>query len=314
MVTATSNGPIGIAPNHCLEEHPTDVASSDALTAADWRRPRCEKLGRSWAAPLFFLVSVLSHAALLCAVVLSLSNSEPGGGGVVLDAISVEIVMSDTLESFRPTVATASSASSISPEVVTIPSVPDGSENLPPTTPSVSNEAHAVTEEKASPTEPAKTHPLDGLTSERAELAVSEPSRRAEPVEPVEASIPPTVAQPVNAPAAAAAPSAALSKSGSNASEGKAAASPGQIAKYALDVRAVLGRARPKGTRDRGKLIATFEIGPDGRVVTCIVTKGSGSEELDRATTQAIRALKFPEPPAHMTTAQRTFSVPFEFR
>lgn len=261
------------------------------------------------------LASVVIHLSLLTPLVLIVSDEGIGGGGVKLDAISVELVVSDTLESLRPTAATSASAGAPNLEAATSPGSGDA---VAAVAAAASGDAAETPKLYDPPFEMAAVSrevPLERVVpDEPAEIVVREVPRRPEKAEEIDATVNPSAAQQSVPPLAPPPAATSLSTSGNDANEGKAAASPGQIARYATEVRTVLGRARPKSANEKGKLIATFEIGSDGRVTYCNITKSSGSDALDRVTAQSIRALPFPPPPHLMTAAQRTFSVPFQFK
>ena len=84
---------------------------------------------------------------------------------------------------------------------------------------------------------------------------------------------------------------------------------------YAADVWRHLARFRPRGLRLKGQVMVRIDIGADGRLVDAALHRSSGSDRLDRlALDAAMRAAPYPVPPAALTTADRQFTIPFDFR
>jgi len=98
------------------------------------------------------------------------------------------------------------------------------------------------------------------------------------------------------------------------AQPGAAGASPGEISRYAMAVRAALARSKPRGTREIGTVTISFAIGPRGEVHFARVSGSSGRAALDEATLTAVKRTTFPVPPAGMSVDQLTYVVPFRFK
>jgi protein TonB len=92
-----------------------------------------------------------------------------------------------------------------------------------------------------------------------------------------------------------------------------AAASPGEISRYANQVRAALARNKPKGRRLRGTATIMFVISQSGKVASARVARTSGSEQLDQIVLRTVERTAFPGPPAGMSESQLTYVIPFRF-
>jgi TonB family protein len=89
-----------------------------------------------------------------------------------------------------------------------------------------------------------------------------------------------------------------------------AGAAPGEVARYAADVRRVLSRNRPKSDWPAGRLRLAFTVSDGGAVANVAVVEASGNGRLDRLATEWISATRFPAPPDGMTDAERTYAIP----
>ena len=129
------------------------------------------------------------------------------------------------------------------------------------------------------------------------------------------------VSEPAAAPAATA--SAAAGGVATQAAEAsaepvpaEAGASPGEVDRYGGAVSRALNRMLGKlaGSRRRGLVRIQFLIGEKGDVVDIQVKESSGDAALDTLASRLLRQASFPEPPARMTQAQRTYVVPVRVR
>ena len=98
------------------------------------------------------------------------------------------------------------------------------------------------------------------------------------------------------------------------ATSAAAQATQGQVARYAMLVRAALGSARPAHTGGRGRVIVRFTINEAGSVSYASVTTSSGNAELDEGALSSVRNNAFPPPPPALSEGQRQFLVPFDFK
>jgi protein TonB len=92
-----------------------------------------------------------------------------------------------------------------------------------------------------------------------------------------------------------------------------AAASPGDVDRYARSVRAALARNKPKGRSARGITTIVFVISTNGTVSAARVSRSSGSDRLDQLVLETVQRTAFPSPPAGMRENQRTYVIPFRF-
>ena len=96
---------------------------------------------------------------------------------------------------------------------------------------------------------------------------------------------------------------------------GAAAASPGVAVAYARAVASALGHTRPKAHASvSGTVRIRFAIGDTGGVDDIVLEQSSGRMALDTVAIEAVRRTRFPAPPSGLTSAQRTFEVPYHFR
>jgi TonB family protein len=95
---------------------------------------------------------------------------------------------------------------------------------------------------------------------------------------------------------------------------GPASASPGAIQQYAAKVREALARNKPSGFGNRGTATIKFSVSPAGKAGSVEVANSSGIAALDQSAMDAVSRTLFPEPPAGMSEAQRTYAVPFHFK
>ena len=96
---------------------------------------------------------------------------------------------------------------------------------------------------------------------------------------------------------------------------GAAATSPGAVAAYARAVANALGHSRPKSHLPAsGTVRILFAIGEDGGVDELVLKRSSGRTTLDTVAIEAVRRTRFPAPPSGLTSAQRTFEIPYHFR
>ena len=96
---------------------------------------------------------------------------------------------------------------------------------------------------------------------------------------------------------------------------GAAAASPGAAVAYARAVASALGHSRPKAHHPVGGTVRIlFAIGDDGGVDELVLKRSSGRTTLDTVAIEAVRRTRFPTPPSGLSSAQRTFEIPYHFR
>jgi TonB family protein len=270
---------------------PTRAEGAPASLDAAYRSSHPPDRGgrRVWVAAL--AIAFTAHAAVLYAVVREAEASLAGGGGQVVDAISVTMVNSNVLESRDPErtqPAPAAAAASV-----------ENTDGAPEST-----AAAATTEQreamKEQPEEP-KQRPVD------------EPVREADAVLEVPRETRQQQKQESAAPAAGGAASRSDAASDAKTSA-PAAASPGAVREYARYVVQALAKEKPKGTGVVGTTLVRFVIAGDGGLASAEVLKSSGTPKLDELALGVVHHVKFPRPPAGMTPLQLTFDIPYHFR
>ncbi len=87
------------------------------------------------------------------------------------------------------------------------------------------------------------------------------------------------------------------------------------LAAYSRLVWARIERRKPRDIHAPGVATVTFAIDTDGSLLSATISGSSGIDSLDRAAISAVASsAPFPQPPPGTTSAQRVFSIPFEFR
>lgn len=267
-----------------------------------------------------YLVSAALHAAVLIWLV-GVASSGVGGGGEMLEGISVELIRSASIDSESPVEQPATSPP---------PSSATGNEMSPSDVESeaVAEARAALQEEKVKLPEPEaadlakhETSPDGTMAMQKEPPPVSHHDRSKEP-RPVrrEAN---QAAQQISGKdkqdreaIAESRRGAAMtgSSSATIAAPAAAGASAGELARYALQVRKVLARHQPKHIALRGRVMIGFGIRSSGAVSYVEVVRSSGHAKLDQSAVAAIRSISFPPPPAGMTPKQLSYNIPIEFQ
>jgi len=229
------------------------------------------------------VAAIVIHCSAALAFWLGVLDSKPeGGGGQYLESISVDLVPSQVLESRRP-------------------SRPDEHGGG-----SVAELANANGDREQTAEKP--------IEQETEKSAV-----KAEEVQKQSADSVPLAPKPVELPKAketAQAKGATVSAlvNSSAASAAGAAASPGEISRYAAKVREALARNRPHGLTHKGTTTIAFAIDKSGKLVFARITDSSGELSVDDAVLAAVRRTVFPLPPQDMAARQLSYVVPFRFK
>ena len=270
-----------------------DVA--DALEGAQARsraRP-----GRMF--PIVMGLSFAAHAIVAAAFLIGPAQVNAGGGVQEFEVISVALISASDLQA-------ASRSSAANPVVQAEPA-----QDRPPSVLSdgaVPARPEATIASAAEPVLPSPAldtsilpMPPDVPTKLETIAKPTEPDRRVD--KPDQAALPSQ---------SGGAPSAAVSI-GSNAS-GEAAASQGEMDRYARDIALAVARNRPKSAGAKGRVTVEFTVSAvDGGVASIKIFKSSGSSTLDALATSVVSKSKFPPVPIGMTPAQLTYRVPFAF-
>lgn len=285
------------------------------------------------------LVAALGHLGLLAALAW-VPSGQAGAGGIDIEATSVEVSLlpATALQSRIETRSIAAGAAltvdatdgaslSAAPSATPAPSAKPPAETPPPP-------AEVLLEAKPEPVDPdapalpaAEKRPETTARSDATpppEPIEQKPQERPTEAEPSrtetsrDATAPATARETPSATEAATVGGAAAraESAAQQATAGAAAASPGQIAAYAKSVVGALARTAPRtaGTAGRGTVRVEFAIGDDGAIELLKVKQSSGRPRLDDLALAAVRATRFPAPPAGLTLPQRTYEVPYHFR
>ncbi|MEZ5853009.1 MAG: TonB family protein [Hyphomicrobiaceae bacterium] len=269
------------------------------------------------------LAAALVHVLGLAALGLHQPATE-GGGGVTLDAVSVEVVLvapaaaaarrgQDVIAGTAGDGVAAGEAAIRSPAGAAArhaKDVPDRPRDLDAEEPSARTSAPVVAAR-------ADDEPADMPMSPEAKPKVE---THAEAEHTATAKNAPPSAAP------APSPPAAVARNGNgvplttgslpSAAKPKPAANPGEVRRFTQDVARLLSRHRPKTGRGRwhGSVRIAFAIGLDGGLTFVRVAKTSGNDALDAVALSTVRGVHFPRPPAGMTADQLTYVIPYHFR
>lgn len=276
------------------------------------------------------IVSLLLHGSVLAAV-LFLSEPRPGAGDLPTEAISIEIVPSDVLDSAQTSPSPDASASDSS-----VQSDPGAIEDVASTS---SAQPEAVERVQEPHPEPPHVADMPGDPSHSGDMPIDAPDET--PVEPAlqqaaataepEETSPPAAAPPQHIEKAKRAKPPQPRKThkepsrkggahsraakGSAPSSARVSASPGAVINYAAVVRARVASRRPPGPGKRGTVIITFGVSRSGGLAFASISRSSGDVGLDRTVLSAVRsAAPFPAPPAGASPGQLRFSMPFYFQ
>jgi TonB family protein len=269
--------------------------------------------------PLTFSCAVHGLALLL---LVPVPPSTPGMGGQQLDAISVEIVRSDfaareAAPGMRPAAASsAGSGDTGAPGDIDQKAVAEQTasskaepEKLPePMSPDVNDRK---------PEEDAPLTTADAEPLRSPEIAVTEPPKEKPSEKPPELVRPETdeaADQVAIDPNTRGGAETMASQPSQSRLQDLPAASPGEVAAYAMSVRKALSNTRPKHTGRKGRVGIAFSIATDGALRYVKVAKSSGSDRLDQAAINSVRAAKLPTPPSGMTEAQLSYSISVDFK
>ena len=269
--------------------------------------------------------SLLLHGALVLALMPAVAKSNFGVGGTQLESVAVEIVSSSALESALKALAAASTGSlgALAEQSGVTAAVPESEAD--PARPAPKPEF--VTPQSEAPLRPeetirdpdqaaALTPGKEASDTTEPSLAKPEPARPAELTETMKDEGKDTARQMAMMPVQA---GGATSIGASEApSEAAAGASHGAATRYALEVRIALGkalgRAGPQLGARRGKVLVGFGLSATGGVAMVGIVQSSGNAALDEAALGIVRSTRFPAPPPGMSTAQLSYTQPFDFR
>ena len=289
----------------------------DPIEGAAFSRPHAQRdcLGSALAA----LAAGLLHAGLLLAASHSGWDERAGAGGIDADAVSIEVSLvsvgeleaRERREEAAGGIAGVAAATDATPANTSAPPQAPPPEPTPPTTaalppdPSPRPDALEIAALVERPIEQPPTPPTRTPTPEadkRRPETVSEPSPTA-PAEAAPAAMPPSDSAGTRAVVEQA------------PSKGAAAASPGEVRRYAESLVAALKKAKPTGAgRSKGTVRVAFAITEEGALSYVRVAASSGNAVLDEAALAALRQVRFPRPPDGMTSRERSYEIPYHFR
>jgi|SRR5581483_1594306 len=234
-----------------------------------------------------------AHGALLYALTREPADAMAGGGGQLVDAISVTMVNSSVLESREP--------DKPQPSPPAAAAQPDANDGTP-------DSASAPSAEKQR--ESAKEQQVEQETRKRSDEPISTADAILEAPRQEQHRKMQESAAPVGG--AAARSDASIEKTVRTTAP--AAASAGAVREYARYVALALSKNKPKGLGGHGTVRVRFVIATTGDVASVEVAKSSGNNALDDSAIESVRRTKFPLPPAGMTVSQLTYEVPYHFR
>ena len=267
------------------------------------------------------VVSLLVHAGILLAALDWLGRIDQGAVPVPSDAVSVELVATDTLDALKPE---------------------------RPSDPAPSPEATAPVAGSSTPSQPSeeaqglnKHEPVDksALAVPDAEDAETRAAKQGEPVDAPSAPAADSPAETVlELPKAtiggedarskrkeaapigkkAARPEGGITskaKAGKGTGGGRVSASTGAILTYAALVRARVAGNRPSEGTAGGTAIVAFGLTSTGALAYARIARSSGNAANDRIALAAVRgAAPFPPPPTGATPSQLQFTIPYYFQ
>jgi protein TonB len=254
-------------------------------------RPFVANAERLWRGAAAGVAVALHAGALASFIVAPWPATLNGAAGTRLAAIDVTLVDSSALEARERIHATPPPAAPAKGEIAAV----EGN----PVEVAASASPQAEKPDEKADRRPAATVPALTPTLELTER---------EPL-PKLTEAPPPPAREVPAPGGV----LARADDGVKALPAPAAANPGEISRYANQVRAALARNKPKGRRLRGTATIMFVISPSGKVASAHVARTSGSEQLDQIVLRTVERTAFPSPPAGMSESQLTYVIPFRF-
>lgn len=303
------------------------MASGELETAAGGR-----VFGRTLATIASGLASLLLHGAVLAAIVYWVEHV-PGAVPQPTDAISIELLQTEILETVTTTAALEAAAS---PESVQSDPGEDTEsaaagqpppDQLRPTEPEeqVAEKETAIAEVEA--VTPQGLDILQGREESEHAAGAEEPSPRPlpqkvvkpprevkKPVQPLKTAKRKDAADSRKAESTPKTKGGAASRAtkGSAGSSGRVSASRGSAINYAAIVRARVAARKPGGAGQRGTLVIAFGVSRSGSMSYARITRSSGNPGLDSRVLAAVRgAGPFPAPPPG---ANLRFAITFNFR
>jgi len=300
-------------------------------TLARGTLPSGERLG-GWARPLVVgmaaAVSLLVHGGIVVGALDWAGRIDPCAISEPSDAVSVELVATDTTDTLKPERAAEPAPA---PEA---------------TAPAAGSPTSAESSEKAEPLE--KREPVEEAEPIPAPDADDPRTRAADRGEPSDVSAVPTVpAAPAPDPPTETVPEppkatvqgedaqfkpkearrvekkvarpeggiTSKAKAGKGTESARISASTGAMQAYKAAVQARVNGNRPSGGTPGGTSIVAFGLTPSGGLAYIRLARSSGDDVNDRSALSAVRgAAPFPPPPPGATSSQLQFTIPYYFQ
>ncbi len=255
-------------------------------------------------------VSTLLHVALFGLVLNHFMGAPSGGGGQMLDAIEIEVIGGDALESATATAGKAAGTAATS--------------DVAGSTAAMSSQAQTSAPAMAAQAA-AAPQPMDARDADLpapSPLVVPPlilPPLEVQPPEvPVATEVRIEIAVPTPSIDASSAASPAADAGGSTAAASvpaaptaaSAAASPGEVVRFNTAVRKALSSQRPKRGWPSGRVLLAFSVSDAGRVENAELVQASADTRLNRLTLEWIAAVAMPTPPSGLPLADRRYSIP----
>ena len=250
------------------------------------------------------LVSAAAHLVLF-GFALTWWMSDFGGGGQMLDAIEIEVVDAQALESTTRRGAGGGAAATADTEggsrtieTSSSAAVPAAAPNSAPTTPIAEDTRADIATAVKQGTSPTRAQ--TAASPDRPDVAVETPPTPDMPHPPAsstDAGGTAVTAQQVATPAPA-----------------TAGASPGEVARFKAEVRKTLVRNRPKPGWPAGRLVLAFSVSDTGHVEDVALIEASANARLNQLSVAWIKAIAMPSPPTGLSADDRRYSIPVTIR
>ncbi len=301
------------------DDPPAAAAVAAVLAAVPEDRPPPQADAGRGRRALAFSAALALHLGALFAHQYS-PDSNYGGGGTEVDALSVTLVDAAVLESRdlskdRPDAAPAAETVAATDGSQAPPAV------TPPPEPAPPKQAAIDPPPEPKPPEPPQTvdkpAPLPAFKTETIAEAVVEPppapKTEAEPKKDPKRVAEARPPEPPPQPAGGAASRANTAASGKTASA-PAVARAGELQAYARRVSEALAARKPVANGELGSVQIGFLLSPGGKLVATRILVSSGRPNLDAQALKIIRSVPFPQAPAGVASDELSFRISYHFK
>lgn len=273
--------------------------------------------------------SLLVHAGIALALLDWAGRTNAGAISEPSDAVSVELVATDTIDALTPERTSEPAPSPEAPAPVAGSSTPTkpGETADPPekhepvekAEPAPAPDADDTDTRAADRGEPSDVPPVPAVHAAPApdtppEVAVPEPPKAMVQGEEAQAKAKETrkvekkVVQPLGG-------IVSKAKAGKGTGSGKVSASAGSMLAYANLVRARVAPTRSSETGTVGTAVVAFGLTTTGSLAYARIARSSGNAANDAVALAAVRgAAPFPPPPPGATPSQLQFTIPYYFQ